>query len=292
MSDKIAAPSPPGKGTSLRAAVARQRAQARPARDGAGTRSCSWSRSAASLTTLVWLRDLVAARRGRRAALVHGQRHPLALVHGAVRELRRGAGRGPRQGAGGRAARPAPGDRRRASSSTGREERGPRLRRCARATWSWSRRARSIPGDGEVVEGIASVDESAITGESAPVIRESGGDRSAVTGGTKVLSDRIVVRITAEPGRVVPRPDDRAGRGREAAEDAERDRAARPARRADDHLPDRLRDARAVRPLLRRSRFSVDRDRGAARLPDPDHDRRAALRDRHRRHGPPDPRTT
>ncbi len=57
-----------------------------------------------------------------------------------------------------------------------------------------------IPGDGEVVDGIASVDESAITGESAPVIRESGGDRSAVTGGTKVLSDRIVVRITADPG--------------------------------------------------------------------------------------------
>jgi len=57
-----------------------------------------------------------------------------------------------------------------------------------------------IPGDGEVIEGIASVDESAITGESAPVIRESGGDRSAVTGGTKVISDRILVRITAEPG--------------------------------------------------------------------------------------------
>jgi len=57
-----------------------------------------------------------------------------------------------------------------------------------------------IPSDGEVVEGIASVDESAITGESAPVIRESGGDRSAVTGGTRVLSDRIVIRITSEPG--------------------------------------------------------------------------------------------
>ncbi len=57
-----------------------------------------------------------------------------------------------------------------------------------------------IPGDGEVIEGIASVDESAITGESAPVIRESGGDRSAVTGGTKVLSDRIVVRIATDPG--------------------------------------------------------------------------------------------
>ena len=57
-----------------------------------------------------------------------------------------------------------------------------------------------IPGDGDVVDGIASVDESAITGESAPVIRESGGDRSAVTGGTTVLSDRIVVRITQKPG--------------------------------------------------------------------------------------------
>jgi len=57
-----------------------------------------------------------------------------------------------------------------------------------------------IPGDGEIVEGVASVNESAITGESAPVIRESGGDRSAVTGGTTVLSDRIVVRITVDPG--------------------------------------------------------------------------------------------
>jgi potassium-transporting ATPase ATP-binding subunit len=58
-----------------------------------------------------------------------------------------------------------------------------------------------IPGDGTVVEGIATVDESAITGESAPVIRESGGDRSAVTGGTRVLSDRIVVEITQDPGQ-------------------------------------------------------------------------------------------
>ena len=57
-----------------------------------------------------------------------------------------------------------------------------------------------IPGDGDVVEGVASVDESAITGESAPVIRESGGDRSAVTGGTRVLSDEIVVKITTKPG--------------------------------------------------------------------------------------------
>jgi len=58
-----------------------------------------------------------------------------------------------------------------------------------------------IPGDGEVIEGVASVDESAITGESAPVIRESGGDRSAVTGGTRVLSDHIVIKITSDPGQ-------------------------------------------------------------------------------------------
>ena len=57
-----------------------------------------------------------------------------------------------------------------------------------------------VPGDGEIIQGIASVDEAAITGESAPVIRESGGDRSAVTGGTKVLSDQLVIRITANPG--------------------------------------------------------------------------------------------
>src|SRR5579863_6950564 len=57
-----------------------------------------------------------------------------------------------------------------------------------------------VPGDGEVIEGVASVDESAITGESAPVIRESGGDRSAVTGGTRVLSDEIIVKITSNPG--------------------------------------------------------------------------------------------
>src|SRR6266852_6241896 len=57
-----------------------------------------------------------------------------------------------------------------------------------------------IPGDGEIVEGVASVDESAITGESAPVIREAGGDRSAVTGGTRVLSDNLKIKITSNPG--------------------------------------------------------------------------------------------
>ena len=58
----------------------------------------------------------------------------------------------------------------------------------------------TIPSDGEIIEGLASIDESAITGESAPVIREAGGDKSSVTGGTKVLSDQIKVKVTTEPG--------------------------------------------------------------------------------------------
>ena len=114
-----------------------------------------------------------------------------------------------------------------------------------------------IPGDGTVVEGIASVDESAITGESAPVIRESGGDRSAVTGGTRVLSDRIVVEITQEPA-LLPGPHDRPGRGRRAPQDAERDRPFDPARRPDDRLPRRRRHAAPVRGV-RRARRSRSR---------------------------------
>ena len=89
-----------------------------------------------------------------------------------------------------------------------------------------------IPGDGTVIEGIASVDESAITGESAPVIREAGGDRSAVTGGTRVLSDRIVVEITQEPGQSFLDRMIALVEGAVAAQDAERDRARDPARRA------------------------------------------------------------
>ena len=78
-----------------------------------------------------------------------------------------------------------------------------------------------IPADGEIISGAATVDESAITGESAPVIREAGGDRSAVTGGTRVLSDEIKIRITANPGEGFSGPHDRARRRREPPEDAE-----------------------------------------------------------------------
>ena len=111
-----------------------------------------------------------------------------------------------------------------------------------------------IPGDGEIIEGIASVDESAITGESAPVIRESGGDRSAVTGGTRVLSDQIVVRITSKPGETFLDRMIALVEGADAAEDAERDRAQHPARGPHDHLPARGRHAAAVRDLLEGAR--------------------------------------
>ena len=142
-----------------------------------------------------------------------------------------------------------------------------------------------IPGDGTVVEGIASVDESAITGESAPVIREAGGDRSAVTGGTRVLSDRIVVEITQEPGQSFLDRMIGLVEGAAAAQDAERDRAEHPARRAHDHLPRGRRHAAAVRRVRRHPGVGRDAHRAAGRA-DPDDDRRAALGDRDRRHGP------
>ena len=110
-----------------------------------------------------------------------------------------------------------------------------------------------IPGDGEVIEGVASVDESAITGESAPVIREAGGDRSAVTGGTTVISDWIKVRITIESRRYLPGSYDRAGRGRRTAKDTERDRTEYIAGWAYDHLSPGSRNAAAVCHLQRSS---------------------------------------
>ena len=134
----------------------------------------------------------------RRLAFLRANR-PLALVHGALRQLCRSHGRGPRQGPGGH---PAQGPTRTMAHKRGRRHidgggrRSPPEGRRLRG----ARQAKSIPADGEIIEGAATVDESAITGESAPVIREAGGDRSAVTGGTRVLSDEIVVRVTANPG--------------------------------------------------------------------------------------------
>ena len=142
-----------------------------------------------------------------------------------------------------------------------------------------------IPSDGEIIEGIASVDESAITGESAPVIRESGGDRSAVTGGTKVLSDRIVVRITAERGQTF------LDRMITLVEGANRQKTPNEialtillAVLTIVFIPVVV-DPPALRQL-RRSDGVGGHPGLAAGLPDPDHHRRPALRHRHRRHGP------
>ena len=145
-----------------------------------------------------------------------------------------------------------------------------------------------IPGDGDIVEGIASVDESAITGESAPVIRESGGDRSAVTAGTRVLSDWIKVRITADPGETF------LDRMIALVEGAERQKT--PNEIALSILLAKftiifLIVCVTLQPfgdLLGRPHLRRRPDR-AVRLPDPHHDRRAALRDRHRGDGPPGP---
>ena len=150
-----------------------------------------------------------------------------------------------------------------------------------------------IPGDGDVIEGIASVDESAITGESAPVIRESGGDRSAVTGGTRVLSDQIKVQITSNPGETF------LDRMIALVEGAERQKT--PNEIALNIVIAGLTfifllavvslvSVRAIQRAIGRQRPGAQCHSAhfAAGLPDPDHHRRLALGHRHRRHGPRD----
>jgi K+-transporting ATPase ATPase B chain len=114
-----------------------------------------------------------------------------------------------------------------------------RPRNLRKARCGAGRGRRHDPADGEVIEGVASVDESAITGESAPVIRESGGDFSAVTGGTRVLSDWLVVRVGVNPGETFVDRMIAMVEERQAAEDTERDRADHPAGGADHRFPGR-----------------------------------------------------
>ena len=147
------------------------------------------------ITTVIFVAQPRARRHGR--SLVRRRDRRLALADRAVRELRRGDRRGARQGAGERAARDAHDDQR-AALRDGREVPAPELQRGDVVVVE---AGEVIPADGEIIEGVGSVDESAITGESAPVIREAGGDRSAVTGGTRLLSDRLVIEVTQEPGK-------------------------------------------------------------------------------------------
>ena len=139
--------------------------------------------------------------------------------------------------------------------------------------WCWSKLGDTIPSDGEVIEGVASVDESAITGESAPVIRESGGDRSSVTGGTRVLSDWLVVRISTNPGEAF------LDRMIGMVEGAKRQKTPNEialnisAGGADDHLSAGDGDAAALLDLQRHRDRAGQRDHrdgagGAAGLPD------------------------
>jgi K+-transporting ATPase ATPase B chain len=143
------------------------------------------------------------------------------------------------------------------------------------------------PADGEVVEGIASVDESAVTGESAPVIRESGGDRSSVTGGTKVNSDWIKVRVTANPGEGF------LDKMISLVEGAERQKTPNEIALNILLAGMTLIFMVVLVTLQAFAIYSADpglgrRTGGASRLPDPDDDRRPAVGDRHRRHRPAD----
>ncbi|MGE5124659.1 MAG: potassium-transporting ATPase subunit KdpB [Betaproteobacteria bacterium] len=150
------------------------------------------------LTTLVWLRDLVVPTQGAMPTWFTGQVSLwlwFTVVFANFAEAL-AEGRGKAQAAALRGLRQETVARRLVD---GREQPVP-ASTLRKGDLVVAEKGDVIPGDGEVVEGIASVDESAVTGESAPVIRESGGDRSAVTGGTRVLSDRILVRISVDPG--------------------------------------------------------------------------------------------
>ena len=231
------------------------------------------------ITTGIFVLDLV---RGDTGSLWFvGDDRGLAVADRAVRELRRGDRRGTRQGAGERAPRDAD-DHRRAPARRAARCPAPELQR---GDVVIVEAGEIIPADGEIIEGVGSVDESAITGESAPVIRESGGDRSAVTGGTKLLSDRLVIEVTQEPGKSF------LDRMIALVEGAERRKT--PNEIALNILLAGL-TITFVAAVVTLRPFAIyagtptvaDRADRAARRADPDHDRRAALGDRDRRHGP------
>ncbi len=152
----------------------------------------------ASLTTILFIRDLVTGGPNLGFSFqINLWLWFTVIVRQFCRSRRRRAAAKPRRQP---CARPRPSTMAKLLDRGARLAAGAGIRLSNRETSSWSRRAISFPSDGEVIEGVASVNELAITGESAPVIRESGGDRSAVTGGTQVISDQIKVKITAAQG--------------------------------------------------------------------------------------------
>ena len=200
------------------------------------------------LTTLVLAARRRGATAGHGARVVHRERDALAVVHGPLRELRRGPGRGPGQGPGGGAARAAAGDR------------GPQARRRAGGARpgldpAQGRRGRRRGGrdDPRRRRGDRGHRVRGRVGRHRRVRSRHPRERRRPLGGHRGHAGALRPHRGPdrdEPGRVLPRPDDRPRGGGEAAEDAERDRPHRPPRRHDHHLPDRLRDARSLRPLL------------------------------------------
>ena len=230
-------------------------------------------------------------RRGRDR--IRAADRPVALVHRALRHVRRSDGRGARQGAGRVAAQDQDRHARQPAVRQRADREGLLVEAAGRRCRGLSAAGEVIPGDGEVIDGIATVDESVITGESAPVIRESGGDRSAVTGGTRVLSDQIKIKITSNPGETF------LDRMIALVEGAERQKT--PNEIALNILIAGLTIIflLAVATLVPYAIYSVNVGRRghaaddcrlcrAAGLPDSDDDWRTALGDRHRRHGPRD----
>ena len=190
--------------------VRSRRSSAAPSRDAVqpssrratwcGTRSCSWCSIGSVLTTLVLVRDIAHGLPGIGFTLQIAVWLWFTVLFANFAEA---MARGARQGAGRQLAQRAYADGRPRNSTIRRNKLAVLAVPASQlrvGDFVICTPGDVIPGDGEVVEGVASVDESAITGESAPVIRESGGDRSAVTGGTKVLSDYLVIDITANPG--------------------------------------------------------------------------------------------
>ena len=162
-----------------------------------------------AITTLLYLQALLG--HGEATGRVYRRDLRMALVHSPLCKLCRGACGRPGQGTGGIPQEDAAGHDRKTTSSTGTGSQKAASRRIQTSSMCphsvlhksdlfYVKAGDTIPVDGEILEGIASVNESAITGESAPVIREAGGDRSAVTGGTVILSDWLIVRVSANPG--------------------------------------------------------------------------------------------